>query len=290
MGILAVRYCLKPLSLTELSQVLDKVELEELYHKLHLTPSSELLNDSQSIFHMDSMQSPIAIRDAKAKKLGVSVSKYNLISNILDGILNGDEFLSATESEYYIRKQKRKSNYNKSLQEYAILSGTNPLNASRYEKDNVRIRDYDKCRVYESAVVVNIISLQLDEKKYPLKKDEVREFYVEYSFLSRTGRQMETLSLPLLENRIIEYNFKRTFLIDTTNHYGDCKLLAKMVRSKKSIGFTIVEEPVEDASIIGFGSHSDALNEVTLFSVCRIIEMVVRNFGFALLSNPKAKV
>lgn len=250
LGVIALRYCLKPLSLTEVPRVLDKIELEELYYKLHQHISSEMLNCSQNNSFLCNKQSSTALQQNKAKKIGASCSEYCFIRTILDDILNKDDFLSSNEKgeDQHIRKWKNRLNYRKSLEEYAILCGTNPKQANSYSNVQIKVRDYDKNYKYESAIIINVMSLHLDKDKFPLKKSEVREFYVEYSFLSRTGKDMETLSLPLLENRIIQYNFKRTFLIDNDNHYYDCKMIARMVRDHKPIRFMIIEEPIEDVS------------------------------------------
>lgn len=274
MGVLALRYCLKPLSLTELPRVLDKVELEELYHKLHQNISSELLHDSDSILRIQNMHSTSALQEAKAKSLGVSVSDYSFVCNILDKVLDADEFLPMSKEEIDKKNRLKKINYDKSLEEYAILSGTHPKDALIYANDNIKVRNYDQRFNYESAVIINVISLHLNEEKYPLRKHEVREFYVEYSFLSRTGRDMETLSLPLLESRIIEYNFKRTFLIDNDSHRHDCKMIAKMIKDKESIKFIIIEEPIEDISRFQICKEV-GLVEVNLFQLIQSEDNVV---------------
>lgn len=274
MGVLTMKYCLKPLSLTELPKVLNRMELEELFYKLHRAVSSELLKDSNSVCVLPCEgKSPSSIHEAKAKKMGISVSDYGFIYNLLNNIIDGDEF-SPIKEEPHMRMLKRRINYEKTLEEYAILSGTKPENVAVFMSDDVKIRNYDKRFSYESAVIINVMSLKLSEKKYPLKEDEIHEFYVEYQFLSRSGKDMESLSLPLLENRMIEYNFKRTFLIDNNRNHYDCKMLAKWIRDKKAIRFVVVEEPIEDVNRfqickeIGFA-------EVYLFDLIQTEENVI---------------
>lgn len=97
-------------------------------------------------------------------------------------------------------------------------------------------------------VSIEIISLQISDQDV-LSNPEIKQLYIEYSFLGSKGHLLETpISLPKPENgkEKLNYNFRKTFEFDTIKDSG--KQIADFIDmlredSKTKIRFLIINEP-----------------------------------------------
>lgn len=88
-----------------------------------------------------------------------------------------------------------------------------------------------------------------------MKNPEIKQLYIEYSFLGSKGHLLETpISLPKPENckEKLNYNFRKTFEFDTTIDSG--RQIAEFVNmlredSKTKIRFLIINEPIQTNGI-----------------------------------------
>lgn len=168
------------------------------------------------------------------------------------------------------------------LEEYAILCGDDPtvVNSPTWKETNlpkVYLRTFSAHpSYYYPEVVIYIHSLKLFENCGSIKDESINGFYLEYSFLSHEGIDMESTALPKLPNtNIFRFNFKKTFPIDLASNFADCKMLANMIKHQKTIVIEVISEPVEDmrkvqsCEIVGYC-------EIGLFDLIQLEDNVLK--------------
>lgn len=138
------------------------------------------------------------------------------------------------------------------LQEHAILSGKDPesIRWRQWRDENtsdVRFRTImDEEIEYEPVVIITVQHLELLPISQVMLDESIKLIYIEYSFLTHTGLELETKSLPKTAEGIIVYNFVKRFEIGIHKDNIDTQVLAEHIKANQSIKFTAVHEPIED--------------------------------------------
>ncbi|XP_044269858.1 uncharacterized protein LOC123014690 [Tribolium madens] len=192
----------------------------------------------------------------------VTDSEFDHFADSVLLVLNRNKVLKTTQSDINTELQERvrwlrfEANWKQTLQENAILHGKNPEDViwrQWREEDtaNVRLRTYDDYtqKTYEPELTITIVDLYFLEGCSVLKNDQIRQFFVEYSFLGQEGPEMETpfsVAKKQAEERIV-FNFSKTFPINKDYNPKNCKLLTDLIKKDDIIKFTVVSEPLETA-------------------------------------------
>ncbi|XP_011302778.1 uncharacterized protein [Fopius arisanus] len=98
------------------------------------------------------------------------------------------------------------------------------------------------------AVVIRIERLSLFPRCTLLNDRDVKQLYVEFSFLGNHGPDLETVSVPIPRSSPyhLYFNYMKKFDIDTKIHSDQRKKLEEMLSDEVSstVKFTIVNEPL----------------------------------------------
>lgn len=191
--------------------------------------------------------------------LSPTESEYASFKEALDLVLARNKALRTTQSEISVELKDRvkwlheESNWRRTLQEYTILCGEDPggVQWRQWRDENtagVQLRRYPSTdAAYEPVVGIVIERMELFANSDIYKNNEHEQFYVEYSFLSYEGPDMETKSQP--KGLAVTYNFRKAFDVNLETKRKDCELLARMVSQKIPLRFTVVSEPFPDGSL-----------------------------------------
>ncbi|CAH1639405.1 unnamed protein product [Spodoptera littoralis] len=106
-----------------------------------------------------------------------------------------------------------------------------------------------------NRVDITVLWLALNEECEAMVDPHVQRVYVAYTFLGRTGAELETpVSLPKPKHYVDKcyFNFKKTFELEDTDlmklsHMARCRAASKMSQDERDcIIFSVVSEPAED--------------------------------------------
>ncbi|KAJ3660666.1 hypothetical protein Zmor_005105 [Zophobas morio] len=188
------------------------------------------------------------------------------IDHFADGVwlvLNRNKVLKTTQSDINTELQERvrwlhfEANWKQTLQENAILHGKNPekVNWRQWREEdtaNVRLRTYNNAvpPMYPPHITITVVDLCFLEGCGLLRNDDIKKFYIEYSFLNYEGPKLETpFSLPkAAADQKITFNFMKQFGIDISENRKNCKRLTELIKNNASVKFIVISEPEEDAN------------------------------------------
>ncbi|RZC33938.1 hypothetical protein BDFB_011158, partial [Asbolus verrucosus] len=159
-----------------------------------------------------------------------------------------------TELEQRVRWLRFEANWKPTFQENAILHGKDPNDVAWRqwrEKDtaNVSLRTYynRKPMAYTPELSITVVKVMFFEGTPLIRNDIIQKIYVEYSFLGREGRHIETpFNVQKRKaNEDIVFNFTQIFEINIDKDYDTCKMLADVIKTDGQIKFMVIGEPTE---------------------------------------------
>lgn len=119
------------------------------------------------------------------------------------------------------------------------------LNAQK--KQHIHLNLPDKSG--NGMIKIEIISLDIIHEAELWKDPNIKQLYIEYSFLGEKGYKLETpvsLPKPHLPTSLIVYNFRKTFELNQLKHQKQLKLLTNMLNNpKEKMKFIVINEPTE---------------------------------------------
>lgn len=245
---------------------IDKGYIATVYISYRFSCHHNLLNSlyMQKQSRQPSLTPSLTKKILQAKSLtnvGITSSEVRNFQDGLFLVLNRNKALKTTQSEISIELKDRadwlkyEANWKQTLQENAILHGKDPTQIvwrqwREADTAKIKLREYsEKQQHYKSVLEITVKTLSFYYGSAPMTDNSVQQVYVEYSFLNKSGPEMETpLSLrkPTNPDDILRFNFTKSFSIDLEKDYEDCKILANMIRNEESIRFVFISEPLED--------------------------------------------
>lgn len=215
-------------------------------------------------------------------------SEYQSFQEALQLTLNRNKALRTTQSEISNEIKDRakwlreEADWRRTLQEYAILKGEDPHKVMwRQWRDEstakVRLRNYPSVPVIHPPVVtITVNSFKLFPNAPIFKNQGIKSVYVEYSFLSREGPEMESKSASISKD-LVSLNFEKTFYVDLNRNSKNCGLLANMIKSRQLLRFAVIGEPAEDPKLC---QNCEKIGTciVDLFQLVQLEENVDRDY------------
>ncbi|XP_063981710.1 uncharacterized protein LOC135164878 isoform X2 [Diachasmimorpha longicaudata] len=117
-------------------------------------------------------------------------------------------------------------------------------NWGRYKRKSLN----SQVRETSEAVVIRIERLNLFPRCRLLKDGDIKQLYVEFSFLGNFGLDLETVAVPIPKNPPYQlfFNYMKKFDIDEKSHSDQRKKLEEMLSDEvnSTVKFTIVHEPL----------------------------------------------
>lgn len=215
-------------------------------------------------------------------------SEYQSFQEALQLVLNRNKALRTTQSEISneikdrVKWLREEADWRRTLQEYAILKGEDPKKVVwRQWRDEstatVKLRNYPSVPViYPPVVTITVNSYKLFPNVAIFKNQDLKGIYVEYSFLSYEGPEMESESVSISKD-LVSLNFEKTFAIDSYKNSKDCRLLANMIKTRQLLRIAVIGEPAEDPTLCQvcemFGTCS-----VDVFQLVQLEENVDKDY------------
>ncbi|XP_045469721.1 uncharacterized protein LOC123677195 [Harmonia axyridis] len=244
-----------------------------------------------------SFLNPIHSREVVVSELEVKKFQEDLFL-----VLNRNKALRTTQSEISRELKDRaewlneEAIWRRTLQEYAILSGKDPFDVQwrqwrNADTSKVVLRSFPKKEiVYTPILDLTIVKVVFFSSTTPYQKVEVRQIYVEYSFLNMEGPCMEsedTLPLPPPNEPAI-FAFKKSFGLNLEMERRNCYLISEMIKDKVPLRISVVSEPLADYNIPIQTCEELGYSEVNFFDLVQLEENEV-NIDYPILDSSTKK-
>lgn len=196
-------------------------------------------------FHLPSIDSSMGSSSSFDPAVDPTDNEIDNFQEALDSVLVRNRALKLTQSEISNELEDRarwlhdESNWKRTLQEHAILTGKDP-NAVQWRQwrssssANVQLRDYEtELDGHDLKVIILITRAKLFDVGGVFEK-----FFVRYSFLTHDVKSVN----QSISKRDVLFKFEKVFPIHPKDNEEDCQKLVKHIKSKEYFLISLIGE------------------------------------------------